>query len=164
MSTPSKEQLDRYMDLVVEGHTPEDAMEVVFPPAKEKKPTIMVTEFPDGVVIGWDHCARCNKSVRTCACKEGPQELRVFEQWRTGNKTMPDYAAAAKQAAAAGVPKTEALGKGNKGVVVAIEQGLVACVIHGDAVPEAEADKNDDDTWTCHTCQESGAQRRGADV
>lgn len=164
MSHPTREQLDRYMDLVVSGEDPEDAIAVIWANEKApKKPDIMVTEFPDGVVIGWDHCTAanggCGKSVRSCTCKNGPKELKVFEQWRSGERTMPDYKAAAKQAKAAGVPTTDAIGGTEAGVVVATEPKAVQvnCREHNGLVSPAEADVNDDGSWTCHACQESSS-------
>ena len=165
-ATPTREQLDRYMDLVVAGEEPEDAIAVIWSeaPAAPKKPTIMVTEFPDGVVIGWDHCTAanggCGKSVRLCTCKTGPKELRVFEQWRSGEKSMPDYAAAAKQAKAAGVPTSSSIPEGTTGVVVAtVDADLIPCVNGEHLVDKSYVDKNDDGTYTCFDCQEKGVER-----
>lgn len=66
----------------------------------DKKPIVMITEFPDGVVIGWDYCAigngGCGKRVNMCACKTGPHEPKIFNQWRTGEKIMPDYGKASR--------------------------------------------------------------------
>lgn len=178
MSAPTKEQLDRYMDLVVGGEAEEDAIAVIWgddeepEPPKPKKPTVMVTEFPDGVIIGWDHCSAlnggCGKSVTKCECKDGrPKELAVFKQWRDGAKQMPDYSKAARAAKAAGVPNVDPDATGT-GVVVATDtealSGQVACVLGQHFAPLDESDQNDDETYSCWKCQEKGLQRERSDA
>lgn len=165
MPAPTKEQLDRYMDLVVGGEEADDAIAVIWGEDPEPpKPTVMVTEFPDGVVIGWDHCAQasggCGQSVRLCVCKDGPKELKVFEQWRSGAKSMPDYAAAGRAAKASGAPALEGTeSQPTTGVVVATKTDQVACALGKHFVDIGEADRNDDGTWSCWACQEKGLQR-----
>lgn len=177
-ATPDIATLTRFADLIKQGFEPDEAGEVVFgstPPAPPK-PDVMVTEFPDGVVIGWDHCTQanggCGKSVRACTCKGGPKELKVFEQWRSGERQMPDYAAAGRAAKAAGVPTSGALPQGETGLVVGDAatgartvtqpkghtqpKGQVPCKTGEHLVPIEEAEKNDDGTWTCFACQEAG--------
>lgn len=56
---------------------------------------VMITEFPDGITIGWDRCSLnnggCGLSINQCKCKGGPKELKVFEKWRTPEGGMPRY-------------------------------------------------------------------------
>lgn len=176
MTAPTKDQLDRYMDLVVGGEEPEDAIAVIWAdepeppkPAAPKKPTVMVSEFPDGVVIGWDFCTAnnggCGKTVAKCECKDGrPKEPRVFAKWREDSATMPDYSKAAREAKAAGIPATDSLGEGSTGVVVATQPkpvtpaNSVPCREGKHFASIDEADKNDDGTYTCFACQEAGVQ------
>lgn len=119
-----------------------------------KKPTVMVTEFPDGVVIGWDHCSECNRHVTKCECKGGPKELRVFEKWRNGDKAMPEYGKPAATTTASAPPAAAPTKAAPKKAAVHPD-GQVVCKDHNDFVPVEEAEKNDDGTWTCFRCQES---------
>lgn len=52
---------------------------------------VMITEFPDGIVIGWDSCSACFTSVKNCKCKGGPQHPKVFDRWLAGEDNMPRY-------------------------------------------------------------------------
>lgn len=179
MTAPTKDQLDRYMDLVMEGEDAEDAIAVVWAdepepapepapepkPAKPVKPTVMVTEFSDGVIIGWSHCTvlngGCGKHVSKCECKGGPRELRVFDRWRNGESAMPNYAA---NAAAAGITTAttttsvvESVSADDEVELPATSTlGQVPCREGKHFVSADAADKNDDGTYTCHACQEAG--------
>lgn len=178
---PTPEQLQRVIDVVAAGLELEDAIESVWAdvpePKPQPKPNVMVTEFPDGVVIGWDFCAAanqgCGKHVSKCACKGGPKEAKVFAKWRADADTMPNYGKAAQEAKAAGVATTDVGGKGNVGVVVAVQSDLgragnepadlsksqVRCVLSNHTVAVEDADQNDDGTYSCFDCQEKGLQR-----
>lgn len=188
---PTTDEIQRIIDVVNLGENVEDAIEAIYGPdrpspansdvvaagvaaqkeAQRPKPTVMLTEFPDGIFIGWDRCAilngGCGESVAKCKCKGGPKEARVFEEWRTGVKQMPEYGKATIGTApvSRGVSRkatTPALTneEAREAISTTITKtGQVKCAIHGDFVDQAEADENDDHTWTCFVCQESGAQR-----
>lgn len=184
MSAPTKDQLDRYMDLVVGGEEPEDAIAVIWAdepeppkPAAPKKPTVMVTEFPDGVIIGWDTCAAlnggCGKTVAKCECKTGPKELAVFAKWRAESDTMPNYGNRATKVApsrpddarthvdekeAANATAREAISK------TITKTGQVACALGEHFADIDQADQNDDGTYSCFDCQEKGLQRGRTDA
>lgn len=163
--TPTKEQLDRYMDLMLEGQDAEDAIAVIWPdePVKAKAPTVMLTEFPDGVAIGWDRCTvnngGCGEPVAKCKCKGGPKEPRVFEEWRTGVKQMPEYG----KTSAPGAPAvSRGVSKATTPVAAAAPTtpaNSVACVLGKHFAPIDQADRNDDGTYSCFDCQEKGLQR-----
>lgn len=173
MTVPTKEQLDRYMDLVVGGEEAEDAIAVIWadepaptPPPAPKKPTVMVTEFWDGIVIGWETCSilnqGCGKHVSKCKCAGGPRSLKVFEKWHQQPETMPNYGASVARAAAE-APATPVVGAGDMPGRPSSDdmpaESMVPCVLGQHLAKIDEADKNDDGTYSCFTCQESGAQR-----
>jgi hypothetical protein len=82
----------------------------------------------------------------------GPHALKVFELWRTGEKAMPNYAATSAP--------TTTVAKAITAKAPAVHpDGQVVCREHNDFVDHSEAEKNDDGTWTCFVCQESGAQQ-----
>jgi hypothetical protein len=162
MTAPTKDQLDRYMDLVVGGEEPEDAIAVIW--ADEKTPPLrqMVTEFPDGIVIGWDTCnARnggCGTHVSKCKCKGGPKEPEVFAKWRAessypGQGALTVATSAPKAATTPAVASSSDSSSGTAAVT-----GQVPCREGKHFVAEADADKNDDGSYTCHACQEAGVQ------
>lgn len=172
MTAPTKDQLDRYMDLMLEGQDAEDAIAVIWadepePAPKTKPVNVMVTEFPDGVVIGWDHCAignsGCGKHVSKCKCSGGPRELKVFAKWRDLPDTRPDYGNpdrhkvtvdAVASETGTGTPVVTKAERASSAAVA----GQVPCREGKHFAAEAEADKNDDGSWTCHACQEAGVQ------
>lgn len=160
MSRPTPAQLQRVLDVVAAGLDLDDAIESVWadePTPKQTKPTVMVTEFPDGVVIGWDHCTvlngGCGRPVGACNCKGGPKELKIFSKWREAPGTMPAYATTKTPTPVPSIQSSPRTG------VRAAPTGQVVCVGHRDFVDQSEADKNDDGTWTCYSCQEAGFQR-----
>lgn len=174
MSAPTKDQLDRYMDLVVDGEDPEDAIAVIWadepepaPPPAPKAPMVMVTEFPDGVVVGWDTCASlnlgCGKHVSKCKCKGGPRELKVFTKWREVEGSLPAYGStpnplAETTATTSVVAVTETGDVGRAGNESA-DLTMVPCVLGKHLVDPSCVDKNDDDTYSCFECQEKGLTR-----
>lgn len=164
--TPTKEQLDRYAALIVAGEDHEDASLVIWgdepaePAPEPKRPHVMVTEFPDGIVIGWDTCSilngGCGQTVRVCKCKTGPHSLKVFEQWQTGERQRPDYAATS----AAGISTTVTSATEPTTPVaapVSAAPGEVPCSLGQHLVPLADAEKNDDGTYSCFNCQEASS-------
>lgn len=178
MTAPTKEQLDRYMDLVVGGEEAEDAIAVIWAdepaPKAQPKPVIMVTEFPDGVVIGWDTCSGanggCSKVVAKCACKGGPRSLKVFEKWLALPDTRPDYGNPTRYAGPAETAPTtvvvsepSAPSSGSR-IAAATPANSVPCREGKHFAPIGEADRNDDGTYTCHACQEAGVQVERADA
>lgn len=178
MNAPAKDQLDRYFNLVTAGEDPEDVVALIWEddeeeaplpiPAPRPAPDVMVTEFPDGIVVGWDTCSiyngGCGLMVKACTCAGGPKPLKVFSQWMSGEKDRPDYA----RTSAAGISTTvtttspaQALAKAGPRTKAAtpVADSSVTCVLGDHRVAKADADKNDDDTYSCHTCQEAGTQR-----
>lgn len=167
--TITPEQLQRINDAISAGLDADEAIEAVFPPAQAKRPVTMITEFPDGIVIGWDTCSSvnsgCGLHISRCTCKGGPKELKVFEQWRQGEKTMPDYGKAANAARRSGVPSTGTIGGTETGIVVVATQpkpvtpaNSVPCREGKHFAPIGEAEKNDDGSYTCLACQTAGVQ------
>jgi hypothetical protein len=173
MTTPSPDELHRYTELLGQGFEPSEAAEAIWqapidlptPPAPTKptRPTTMLTEFPDGIVIGWDTCTACHRPVATCACKGGPVEPKVFAKWRGDAVAMPAYGRAkattpvsVDAAPAAGITRGPAAG------TEVVASTSVLCREHEDWVLAEQADRNDDDTWTCHACQDAGVQKARA--
>ena len=161
----------RYRDALARGLSDHEAREEGWPtpaPKKAKKPTVMVTEFPDGVVIGWDTCAignrGCGKVVSRCECKDGPRELSVFAKWRSEASTMPDYGATRRAAQSVATPVVEVIAglgdePGRPSADDLPDSKLLPCVLGEHLVDPSYVDKNDDGTYSCFDCQEKGLQR-----
>lgn len=43
-----------------------------------------------GFVIGWDTCGACNMHLRTCKCKNGPEQPAYVKRWRPAADTDHD--------------------------------------------------------------------------
>jgi hypothetical protein len=108
------------------------------------------------IIIGWDTCGRCHMHIRRCECADGPEEPRYVKSWRpstpVGSKPAPTPKPDEAQAGSdlrnqvfAGLAAQRAKGGGGIGTPICI-----GC--HKD-VSSANADRNDDGTWTCHSCQ-----------
>lgn len=173
MTTPTVDQLDRYIDLLSEGGVePADAIEAIWGEPRSKPLTQMVTEFPDGIVIGWDTCAArnggCGNHVSKCKCKTGPKEPQVFAKWRAessypgqGALTVAATPVLTDQHPNSDEPSyanEDDLGRsGNAPADIAKSQ--VPCVLGKHIVSIEDADQNDDGTYSCFDCQEKGLQR-----
>lgn len=173
-ATPiTPEQLKRIVDAMAAGLDADEAIEAVFPPVPQsppKRPDVMVTEFPSGLLIGWDFCrfsgGGCGAHVTKCKCKGGPKEPAVFQRWRDEEAVMPQYRKAAglaplderptggtKTATLAGADNDEA--QADARTTVTIPKDMVPCALGKHLVPLDQAEKNDDGTWACFTCQEA---------
>ena len=50
-----------------------------------------------GFVIGWDTCGACMLHIRTCSCKNGPQQPNYVKRWRSKADTHHDKPATATE-------------------------------------------------------------------
>lgn len=167
-ATPTVPELQRVLDLVAQGFDLQDAADAVFIDAPAPKaPTVMVTEFPDGIVIGWQHCAvlngGCGLHVTLCKCKKGPRELKVFEQWRSGTKVLPESYRPGSETGTTTAVVTSVAPAGAP-VSAPEPDGQVTCRDHQGLVDRDDADQNDDKTWTCISCQVSSSTSAPSDV
>lgn len=126
------------------------------------------------LVVGWNTCHRCLLHTSLCKCKEGPLEPPSIQQWRvrSGHGEVKKEAEHKPKSVAAqlGLPEGDLPHDRTPTVVDSPELSEEArlsgqsilrsgpepefqCKSCGIEVTEANADKNDDGTWTCFGCQ-----------
>jgi len=141
------------------------------------KASVVLTEFdtsPDGKprFVAWSNCGTCHLHVLRCNCTSGPTMPPYIARWvetheaeLNGLSTSVSSPKSAKPSfPAEGVPdsgetaippaQTEA-----GGVPLATGPSCNACgrsVEFDEAGALSNADRNDDDTYTCFECQEGG--------
>lgn len=117
-----------------------------------QRPHTMITEFPSGLVIGWDTCrysnGGCGLHVSKCSCKNGPKEPAIFERWRKEEQALPKYHQSAGSTPASPV-KSEPEG------AATATGAMVPCALGQHLVPLDQAERNDDGSFSCFSCQEA---------
>jgi hypothetical protein len=106
MTTPTRTELDQYFEALAAGIDPELARTEIWPapattaaattttqPSPRRwtpsgtRPLVILseveTDHPHGsIVIGWDTCFACKRTIKGCACAEGPTEPPYVTRWR----------------------------------------------------------------------------------
>lgn len=131
-------------------------------------PDVILSEVPVGpdtdstVAVGWDTCASCKLAVSKCMCKNGPTEpdyVKKFRQDRPGfrmptpvhSKSSEKSASRSSQIPVSSDGETQ-IDPDNITPGVSTEPQCSSC---GQHVPSTAGDLNDDQSFTCHVCQEA---------
>jgi hypothetical protein len=150
---------------------------------RPKITTVLTTigEKSDGspLVVGWSTCGECKCHVSRCNCPKGPVVPSYVAKWVEDYETKhspeavraelstdvsnPDSAEGSFPAE--GVPdsadsESESSGAAKQAKGVPSAKSRASCKSCGKPVltgpDNANADKNDDGSWTCFDCQEGG--------
>lgn len=130
--------------------------------ATKKAPSIraMFTEvghLHDGrpIVVGWEFC-KSGHHVANCTCQGGPTEPEYITKMREREATAPAQAVTTSVSSATSGSSSTTASAGATKAVPSSKKGpkLPSCSSCGKPVTDDDADKNDDGTWTCFSCQE----------
>lgn len=172
--------LEEFMGLLINGMPTRQAVGQVWPNAA---PRHYVSDV-NGSLIGWDTCGGCNKHVSRCTEPDGPSEPAYFARLREEDAARkaiaagenPTVARTSAVANAASSPAPSESASSTSGPTeeassaspessesaATPSRSMVPCAPGKHLVPEAEAERNDDGSWTCFDCQ-AGAAARGSD-
>lgn len=134
-----------------------------------------------GSLIGWTSCGVCNKHTSRCGCPTGPTEPRFFEKLREQDalraaRAAGDHAVTTSRLAAdatspfEGEPSPSLAPSGPESSTSVQEppmegstskEPLVPCAPGKHLVPQSDAERNDDGSWTCFDHQATAAARGG---
>lgn len=152
------EALDQLSDLVDLAHSK---------PVKQN-PDVVLSEVPLGpdttstCVVGWDTCFKCHLMVSNCSCKGGPVEpdyVRKFRQDKLPtpvSKAVPGKSASPSSQVPVSSDVNVEIDPDNPGSMPSKSFAPRCTACSNPTTPET-ADQNDDQSWTCHTCQEASA-------
>ena len=125
------------------------------------------------LVVAWSTCGECKAHVTRCECSKGPTMPSYVAKWVAEYEEKHSPEAAKRLSTTVGSPETAEGSFPAEGVPVSgksrsrtggdekqakavpLAKGP-ACSSCSKPVSEENADKNDDDTWTCFDCQEGG--------
>lgn len=145
--------------------------------ASEVRPTVTsiltaIGTKGDGepLIVGWDTCGTCLIHVSRCACAKGPTQPNYVAKWveefearlstPVRNLESPENLLSPGEGSVSGENAIPAVQTKSTGVPSGT-RSRASCKECGKAVltgpDNANADRNDDGTWTCFSCQEGGA-------
>lgn len=146
------EALDQLTALVETAHT-----------QQVKLPDVILSEVPVGFadktcVVGWDTCGACHKTLKGCACKNGPTEPSYVKLFRQGSKM--DQPEVQSEAVRTTTPVTEVEAETSlprsSGEDVPSDKDTIpsrVCKDCGQDTMVTEGDEYDDGTFHCFPCQ-----------
>lgn len=140
------------------------------PKASTVKTLIAVNAEGRQLVVGWDTCGSCLLHVSRCACTKGPSQPSYVARWveefeatlstPVRNPESPENLLSPGEGSVSGENVIPAVQDESKGVPSAT-RSRASCKECGKPVltgpDNANADRNDDGSWTCFSCQEGGA-------
>lgn len=122
------------------------------------------------LVVGWDTCGTCLLHVSRCACPKGPTQPSYVAKWVAefeGRLSTP----VRSPESAEGLLSPEGVPDSGQTAIPPVQTDVegvpsgtrsrASCSGCGKPIltgpDNANADRNDDGTWTCFECQEGGA-------